>query len=389
MIEQFLKIELSDDGIYESTDDPKDLSFNVTIHVNDGISEPDTKGLFNPFGGPLNDKYTLGHKDMYYFLPGVTIPRIKLKDIANTHKVRTVRELESATHIFIGSDTLNKITSPDWHYFCRTDTFKEFMADAKANGNIDDYYYDKFTTAVEFYTNDLVLISWKTWRFLDDDSILYSPSARGIKDDSGGYNKKFYILDSDYAHLVTDLQGKTLYTEDSLLEYVNGDDAIVIDKSMFETLNDMFNSSDKDNWTLAMEIMANCKYKDSLVYLGILFHDHYYKIDGMHTKRHINFKSLVNYLGTGYSSIDKDDIMTILIKKKKVTVDNVNLLLDYFKDEIVNQGNSEYFTAKIVTVSEEIDKLLNQEVTLEIKSDYTPVTETLITENGTTETLRQ
>jgi hypothetical protein len=50
---------------------------------------------------------------------------------------------------------------------------------------------------------------------------------------------------------------------------------------------------------LAMEIMANSKYVESLIYLELLFYRYAGRISDRHTKNHVNFKSLLGYLGKG------------------------------------------------------------------------------------------
>jgi hypothetical protein len=159
---------------------------------------------------------------------------------------------------------------------------------------------------------------------------------------------------------------------------------------MFNTLSEMFESSDHDNWILAMEIMANCQYRESILYLGLLFYEYGNRIEQMSTKRHINFKSLVNYLGTDISGLSKDNVVDILIRKNCVTEEYMNILFKKFQDDVYNYGSSVYFKVKTITFSEEVDKLLNKEMTYQTKYDYKPVMIELaeapiIETNGTTE----
>ena len=80
-----------------------------------------------------------------------------------------------------------------------------------------------------------------------------------------------------------------------MLEVVNGDEAVLIDLDTYQNLRNMFKSSDSDNHVMAMEIMANSNYLESLLYLEMLFFHHHQQIDYSRTKNHVNFKSLKNY----------------------------------------------------------------------------------------------
>ena len=88
----------------------------------------------------------------------------------------------------------------------------------------------------------------------------------------------------------------TLCDEKDLLENLNGDDALVIGETEFEQLRQMFLSSDSDNHVLAMEIMANSNYSQSIFYLLRLFKDYNRKISDQRSRNHVNFKSLVSIM---------------------------------------------------------------------------------------------
>ena len=54
--------------------------------------------------------------DMIYLLPGVNIPRVKLKDLALSLGIRVVRDPAKANVIFAGRNSVAKITSSIWAY---------------------------------------------------------------------------------------------------------------------------------------------------------------------------------------------------------------------------------------------------------------------------------
>ena len=78
------------------------------------------------FTAYLNE-YTPTKGDKLYFLPGVNVPRIKLKDLALQHGIRTVRNIDEATHIFAARNTKDKITNVEWKYSMNLTDFNDFL----------------------------------------------------------------------------------------------------------------------------------------------------------------------------------------------------------------------------------------------------------------------
>ena len=316
--------------------------------------------------------YTPTKGDKYYFLPGVNIPRIKLKDVALKHGVRNVRSVDDATHIFASNSTLAKMTNRRYENFVKTAHFLEFIEIVK--DNIDDYYLEKVNQAFEFYTLEEVILV-RTISGICHYSIEDNDLKDKVKESNAcKYDNTYcYSADSEHEDLFKTIVTKELWSEDSLLVHVNGEDAVTIDADMYEQLADMFRSSDSDNHILAMEIMANSNYKDSLLYLEILFKEFDGQMYNSHTKKHVNFKSLLSYLGKDNSMNTKiDDIMHSLTNKGVLTVDMLNILMSRYYIEIERSGNNKYFRVKTITVSEDTLALLNTNYTYSVLEDYQP-----------------
>lgn len=316
--------------------------------------------------------YTPAKGDKYYFLPGVNIPRIKLKDVALKHGVRNVRSVDDATHIFGSNSTLAKMTNRRYESFVKTADFLEFIEIIK--DNIDDYYLEKVNQAFEFYTLEEVILE-RTISGIASYSIEDDDLKNKIKESNAWkYDNTYcYSADSEHEDLFKTVLTKELWSEDSLLVHVNGEDAVTIDADMYEQLADMFKSSDSDNHILAMEIMANSNYKDSLLYLEILFKEFDGQMYNSNTRKHVNFKSLLGYLGKENSmNTNMNDIMKSLTNKGVLTVDMLNILMSRYYDEIERAGNNKYFRVKTITVNEDTLALLNTNYTYSVLEDYQP-----------------
>jgi hypothetical protein len=190
-------------------------------------------------------------------------------------------------------------------------------------------------------------------------------------------------IKEEYQDLYNHIKDKVILDEASVINVLNGEDATEIDEAMYKHLSEMLESSDTDNHVLAMEIMANSKYVESLIYLELLFYKYSYNISMSKTKTHVNFKSLISYLDKQPNSLDTDidDIAKSLISKDQFTEDKINIIMRYLSNDIERRGNSKYFAVKTVTVHPNFVHVLNKNYAYEIQADYIPtVVETPIEE---------
>jgi hypothetical protein len=333
----------------------------LNSHSDVVISIDSTIGSFNrDYIIPLStDEYVPTKGDKVYFLPGVNVPRVKFKEIALEYGIRTVRNPNDANVFFGNKSTADKITDGRWVYKIET----KYLIDALDNNtlDLDEFYIDKLRTALEFYTNEFIATD--------------HPFAMAIAENIERNQIRMNTISSDYTELGKALEGKIIYEESTIIDKLNGQDASVIDAVMFEQLSIMFNSSDSDNHVLGMEILANCKYSASLPYMLLLFKDFSGDMYNSHTKNHVNFKSLVNWLGGNiFHRNGIDDLCDILKDKGQLTPDRLDIFLNHSHQDILNRGDSRYFKVKTITLDAEILANLNTNYTFAtVHKDYIPV----------------
>ena len=387
MVKAYLKIDLYNTDTGFSNYGISHLNIEGKLSVTEGYFSDD-----NPDTTFDNAKteYDLTVGDKFYFLPGVSVPRIKLKDLASSHKIKTVRDIKDATVIFTGKKTMHTMTEYNWQHTVNKDALLVFLASAKTNNNITDYEYEKLVPIISSSTEDKLCTDYQTIRLILDTNIPYH-----IESSQYEGSTKFVTINSDYSDLYHAIQTRGLYIEDALYPHLNGPDATIIDDGMYDSISEMFKSSDDDNCTLAMEIMANCDYNESIVYLGLLFNNYGYKIYNMRSKNHVNFKSLLNYMGNtaGSPSMNKDEIVTCILNKGLLKTSHMDILAKEFSKEIGRNGDSTHFKVKVISYSKEVDQALGIELTLQVKDDYVPeivqeevIVEELIQENEHTNT---
>ena len=318
-----------------------------------------------------NDNYVPTKGDKLYFLPGVNIPRVKMKDLTMEHGIKSVRNIDEATHIFAGRSTTHKITSNYWYYKMSTDHFKQMFETVK--DKMDMHYVQNVETALEFYQEECVYMDYSSSSEIRNEyPFLEARKIEGLVA-SINNSRTFYAVDDSYRDYFPAVTTLTIYDEAELLKYINGPDAVIIDSVMFEQLSDMFKSSDNDNHILAMEIMANSNYIDSLLYLELLFKEYHNQMFNCHTKKHVNFKSLLGYLGKdSYMNTDIDDIMKSLIDKGVVDTDKIDIIMKKYAHEIESRGGTDYFKVKTITVDEATLALLNKNYVYNTLEDFVP-----------------
>jgi len=312
-------------------------AFNVKIIEGLGTDVPDF----------VNSKgYVPKQGDMIYLLPGVNIPRVKLKDLALNLGIRVVRDAEKANVIFSGKSSMGKMTGSSWYYIADAEVI---LNNVKAICK-DEYYIEKLETALAASGATKICSDWSDMR---------NCLASNHNHYDSGY---IYAVEEDHADVYNAMQGKPIYNESELITNINGDDSTIIDEEVFQQLKNMFESSDNDNHVLAMEIMANAHYEKSVLYLQMLLSDYYYQISNSHTKNHVNFKSMLSYFDWAPRNLgtrSAEQIIKIIDEKGLLTVDMIKRLFAEYTTSIYGNINySNIFEVKEFTIKQEyLDKL--------------------------------
>jgi hypothetical protein len=309
--------------------------------------------------------------DKIYFLPSVHVPRVKFKNVCVEHGIKNVRDIAQANVLFGSQKSIHEMTTSTWKYKCPTADFITFFNMIKED--MDEYYIEKIESAFEFYEEKDIAIEYNLMEWIAESV----PESK-----VGRFSSKLFMVEEKYNELFNYILTKEILDESSVINVLNGEDATIIDQVMFDHLSEMFDSSDTDNHVLAMEIMANSKYVESLIYIKLLFYKFAGQMSNSHTKNHVNFKSLLAYLNSDsrYFDTDMDNIVRCLIDKDQFTPDKLDILLKYASEDIQNRGNSQYFSVKNITVNPEFITQLNHNYEYRLEKEFIPVVSEVIEE---------
>jgi len=323
--------------------------------------------------GIKKDDYTPTKGDKLYFLPGVNIPRVKLKDLTMQYDIKSVRNIDDATHIFAGKNSRPKMVNNSWSYRLPTEEIRKIFEDVK--DHMDEFYSENVREVLDQYTEDVIILDYSSASDIRNTENVHLIKASKTARDFLYSSAPMQTVIDEYKSFFPAILSLDIYDESKLLKYINGADAVTIDADMYEQLSVMFKSSDTDNHILAMEIMANSNYIDSLLYMELLFKEYAYQIGNCHTKNHVNFKSLLSFLGKdkNYMYTSLDEVVESLITKGVFTIEMAEILMKRYASEIEDRGDTKYFKVKTITLSEEANRVINENFIHTSREDYVVV----------------
>jgi hypothetical protein len=353
---------------------------NVSVSSTDVLNVVSKKSYNEKVHG-LNfntSKWTPQMKDKIYFMKGCTVPRIKLKDLSVKYKIRTTTDLSTAT-VVVGSDRAGeKLFKNTWTHKVPAKTFFATIEALKElSPDFDNYYSNMIDDILIGFDRDElteIAVDWPTARWCQPTNSNNGPLGEatlkklGLTKDqfkassmiNTNSNDNLWTISNDNLDIYDQVKTKNIIEQNALLEVVNGDDSVLIDLDTYQNLRNMFKSSDSDNHVMAMEIMANANYLDSLLFLEMLFFHHSNEIDSSRTKNHVNFKSLKNYLGRGsYSNHHIDGVFGSLLSFGKLDQDALAFIMEDQKSYFDNNGHSAYIKPSAFGINPEYQPQLN------------------------------
>ena len=323
---------------------------------------------------PIKKEYSPNPGDVLYIGPGCNIPRIKLRDLLLDNHAKTTNDVTKATHIFVDT-TFQKMVSSFWSNTVSKAQLLQFSELLYKHDDLEESEHVVLESLIKDLPDNeqINVASHVQYEIQRRSSDIYkgTPIIKNPDSSSSYINHVKEDNVDSWKHIMDNLD--KVYDYKCLIAHINAEDSITIDEKVFQQLSSMFESEDKDNHVLAMEIMANSNYLESLMYLEILFVDHGYKINDSATKRHVNFKSLVDFLGKNLNylgSTSSHSVIDSLIEKDVLTLDSIKYIFNKYKDDFYH--SSDHFEVKQITLSDKLAKILNVNYIETVREDYVP-----------------
>lgn len=305
----------------------------------------------SPFGLDVKEEYMVEHKDAviyamkqpfelkdgdsYCFLPDVSIPRFKIKSMCDKYNVKSTRSSETADYIFIGS-LGSKSTSGMSTQEVTYDTYWK-MNSPQNNAMFEELilnFPESFTV-----THIDLLNKSKMFDILIKESDI-GHLQEWLQQKLGKWKWLLYgYIPKKFVSLKSPKLYSKLRFQDDILSSINADSIIITDEKRKE-LQAMFDTKDNDNIILAMEIMANSNYEESILNNYFLLLDNLHKISNQQSSSHRNFQGFLVFYGVDLrrtpgtiNTQGTDDIANLLKEYSKLTKENMEKLLHYFAEK--------------------------------------------------------
>ena len=345
-------------------DAPLDFSFEVKDNKYDNFPEV-----------LPNSSLTINPGDKVYFVPGVNIPRVKIKNIVMDYGASITRDVTQATKI-IGYNTKSEYFQYQGDYKLNSSATVEFLKAIREIGkqeknvelNIDGHCIEKVVGLLDYIEVNNININ-QIGFFTD---WLFVRSAKNFDKDATNCYSLLYNLGNNYEYKYyynfktklpkefTEFNHTDLYSEVAMLEQINGDDALIIDQEKYDQLASMFQSSDRDNHVLAMEIMSNCDYSESFFFLLLIFANYGDVFRYNRAKNHVNFKALLNYMELLPSSMSVPIHLIIkkMFKRGLLKQEHLDYMVKHYLYNIFSMYD-DMFEVHTLTVKPEVLEYLN------------------------------
>lgn len=285
------------------------------IFLVDGITGEYTKqGIFTKKSLPKTKKFDKNKKQVIFISSDADIPRSKLREFVKNTEIKITTKVDKADTIIINSpeDYVKTHTlSTSGGRIYKKETILNYLKSHNLFQNLQD--------VLETYEYPTVLCKY---HFSNNQSKIL---------EEGNYTYHALKVCSNTEEYLNSLETKNFCLAEDILKDIS-DSSPEITESQYRQLHKML-CSDNDNGTLAMEIMANCNYVKSLKYLCALFINNASSMYNSTIKRHVNFKSLLTFLGLrpSYMSMDIHDAISLLHTHKVLDTE----ALDFFRDEFL------------------------------------------------------
>jgi len=280
--------------------------------------------------------------DNLYFSKDCSVPRFKLKSFCEKHQVKITTNNDKANIVFISEKFIDEYTDSDWG---STTDYTDFITFANlvfpknkailtfinqtSNLNLDNVS-SSVTTKIKF----------NSYRIKNSFANTKNINLKA----SINHHDKYCSIDN-YDTVNKMLNGKKVYNQNNILRLIN--DSVILNKDSYDELNKILDSNDDHNIKLAMELIANCDYEKSAVYILLLFKSYGEKMWNSGNRAHVNFKALTSFfnLSSKYdmSRLCLDDLIVCLKERNLLSEENKSILMPIAFEEMQNNNRFDHF----------------------------------------------
>jgi hypothetical protein len=227
------------------------------------------------------NKNNLQDSTLYRF-PKLTLPRTKMDNIKEKFNVKVTRKKDDADWKVISHKFVSSLSNYSWYSIYTVEKAKEIVDKYKKHFSAE--VYDGFVN----YVNDLP----------QDDFIEFCTTYHwnsglpSLKDTDDAAFTAYNYITSESEEIFEDLLASNNLILDSQLNDFIYDDLHVLTKEEYLNCRNMIKSDDRENRSLALELLANCNLNKSFDYVSMLFYFYYDYLKDTNNWNSVNVKTL-------------------------------------------------------------------------------------------------
>ena len=227
------------------------------------------------------DKQSLQDSTLYRF-PKLTLPRAKMDNIKEKFNVKVTRKKDDADWKVISHKFVSSLSTYSWYSIYSVETAKKIVDKYKKHFSAE--VYDGFIKYVDDLSQD---------DFIEFNSTYHWNSGLPSLKDTGdaSFNAYNYIK-SECEEIFEELLTSNNLILDSHLNDFIYDDLHVLTKEEYLNSRNMIKSDDRENRSLALELLANCNLNKSFDYVSMLFYFYYDYLKDTNNWNSVNVKTL-------------------------------------------------------------------------------------------------
>lgn len=245
----------------------------------------------NSLGIVTSDKaIDLQDKKIYRY-PNLELPRQKMDLLKTKFNVKIIRDAELADIHIVSDKLILNLLTLDWSKALSYAQMFEVFNTLKQNDQLTESGLNKCKELLSTIEKDAYIrVSvCKDYRYTSPVSDTISDKLSDFDYDG---NRDMVIRDDNMV-LYNQLRNATaLIVKDIEINKIISKDLAVISEDQFDQVSKMIQSQDKDNRTLAVEMLANCNVEESFDIVSYLFFWYYDWFKDTNNWNNINVKTL-------------------------------------------------------------------------------------------------
>lgn len=287
--------------------------------------------------------YKISSGDRIFFMPECIVPRFKAREHFKIKNASVAKSSDNANIAVISDSTAENIATRECHTTVSLSELKLWIQNHYPETYPGVREIRKLLQSEDIYSH-VVIDGWKPQSIL-----LWANTGSFVKYKLECESPRFWVSDNkslkDFDNVIE--KGIKIVHQKDLLAVINPQ--VIMTKEMFTEVEKMFESEDTNNHVLAMELMSNCDYEKSAIYLLSLLRSFSSPISTNSKKNHVNFQSLCSFFELKAGNYFSFDVMLNILKEKNlITSSTVSEVMALAKEEYSDNTPSELFNYELV-----------------------------------------